>query len=92
MLCFQPYEYLQQNKHHKNFINLLQPRGSILRSGYRTCSVDFLGLLVIFKCVSPNQFILRSLDGKNNPFLIEEIRPKPAIVRNSKGSVTTLSE
>ena len=38
-------------------VDLFQPRGSILRSGYRKCSVDFVGLLVIFKCVSPNQFI-----------------------------------
>ena len=33
-----------------------------------------------------------SLDGKIYPFLIEEMRIKSAIVRTSKGNVTTLSE
>ena len=56
-------------------VYIFQPRGSILWSGDRKCSVDFVGLLIIFKCVSPNQFILMSSNGKIYPFLIEEARP-----------------
>ena len=33
-----------------------------------------------------------SLKGKMYPFLIEETRLRPAIVKTSKGNVTTLSE
>ena len=51
-----------------------------------------VGPHVIFKCVSPNQFILMSLNGKTYQFLIEEMRLKPAIGGTSKGNVTTLSE
>ena len=69
-----------------------QPRGSSLKYGYRKCSADYVGPLVIFECVSLNQFILMSLDGKIYPFLIEELRHRPATVRTNIDNVTTLPE
>ena len=58
----------------------------------RKCSVGFVGLLIILKCLGPNQFILPFLDGIIYPFLIEETRLRPAVVRTITGNVTILSE
>ena len=52
---------------------------------------NFVGPLAIWKCVSPTQFILMSLDGKLYPYLIEENRIKPGFIRTTKGNVTSMS-
>ena len=52
---------------------------------------NFVGPLAIWKCVSPTQFILMSLDGKLYPYLIEENRIKPGFIRTTKGNVTSKS-
>ena len=48
--------------------------------------------MVIYKCVSLNQFIIVSLDGKVYPMLIEETRLKPAKLWTTAGLVDYLSE
>ena len=55
-------------------------------------SCFFVGPLVIYKAVGPNQFLLMSLDGQIYPHLIGETRLKPATICPSKGNVTTLVE
>ena len=48
--------------------------------------------MVIYKYVSPNQFIIMSLDGKVYPMLIEETRLKPVKLWTTAGLVHYLSE
>ena len=73
-------------------VYLYQARGSMVQTGSRKIACYFVGPLVIYKAVGPNQFLLMSLDGQIYPHLIEETRLKPGTIWTSKGSVTTLVE
>ena len=54
--------------------------------------MSFLGPLAIYKCISPNQFLLMSLDGVLYPVVVEEARLKPGLIPTHKGPVRTMSE
>ena len=71
---------------------MYQARGSMVQTGNRKVAYFFVGPLVIFKAVEPNQFLLMSLDGQIYASLIEETRLKPGTISTSKGNVTTLVE
>ena len=71
---------------------MYQARGSMVQTGSRKIACFFVGPLVIYKAVGPNQFLLMSLDGQIYPHLIEETRLKPGTIWTSKGNVTTLVE
>ena len=71
---------------------MYQAKGSVVQTGSRKVACFFVGPLVIFKAVRPNQFLLMSLDGQIYPYLIEETRLKPGKIWTSKGNVTTLAE
>ena len=73
-------------------VYLYQARGSMVQTGSRKVACFFVGPLVIFKAVGPNQFLLMSLDGQIYPHLIEETRRKPGTIWTSKGNVATLVE
>ena len=73
-------------------VYLYQARGSMVQTGSRKIACYFVGPLVIYKAVGPNQFLLMSLDGQIYPHLIEETRLKPGTIWTSKGNVTTLVE
>ena len=72
-------------------VYLYLPSGAILQTGSRKINCKFVGPLVIYKAVSPNQFLLMSLTGEVYPRLIEETRIKPATIRTNSGNVTTLA-
>ena len=63
----------------------------MLHTGSRKIRCNFIGPLATWKCISPTQFILMSLDGKLYPFLIEENRIKPGFIRTAKQNVTSMS-
>ena len=42
---------------------MYQARGSIIETGSRKIKCNWIGPLVIYKAVGPNQFLLMSLDG-----------------------------
>ena len=73
-------------------VYLFQPANSMLHTGSRKITCMFVGPLVIYKCLSPNQFLLMSLNGFIYPVVIEETRIKPGVVRTTRGNVSTLSE
>ena len=64
---------------------------AMLHTGSKKIRCNFVGPLAIWKCVSPTQFILMSLDGKLYPYLIEENRIKPGFIRTTKGNVNSMS-
>ena len=51
---------------------MYQVKGSIVETGSRKIKCNYIGLLIIFKAVGPNQFLLMSLDGLIYPHLIEQ--------------------
>ena len=71
-------------------VYLFFPGHSLLHTGNRKFTCKFVGPLAIWKCFSPTQFVLMSLDGVIYPYLVEATRLKPAIIRTSKGNVHTL--
>ena len=73
-------------------VYMYQARGSMVQTGSRKIACFFVGPLVIYKAIGPNQFLLMSLDGQIYPHLIEETRLKPGTIWTSKGNVTTLVE
>ena len=71
---------------------MYQARGTIVHTGSRKIACYFVGPLVIYKAVGPNQFLLMSLEGQIYPHLVEETRLKPGIIRTSQGNVKSLAE
>ena len=58
-------------------VYMYNPSGSQLQTGSRKIQCHFVGPLAIYKCISPNQFLLVSLDGILYPVIVEEARLKP---------------
>ena len=71
---------------------MYNPSGSQLQTGSRKIQCHFVGPLAIYKCISPNQFLLMSLDGLLYPVIVEEARLKPGLVATHKGPVRNMSE
>ena len=76
----------------EQIVYMYNPRGSQLQTGSRKIQCHFVGPLAIYKCVSPNQFLLMSLDGVLYPMIVEEARCKPGLIPIHKGPVRTMSE
>ena len=73
-------------------VYMYQAKGSIVQTGSRKIACYFVGPLVIYKAIGPNQFLLMSLLGQIYPFLVEETRLKPGSIWTTKGNVHTLAE
>ena len=73
-------------------VYMYHPKGSILQTASKKIKCQFVGPLAIYKCVSPNQFLLMSLDGYLYPFLVEETRIKPGFICTIRGNVSHLAE
>ena len=71
---------------------MYNPSGSQLQTGSRKIQCYFIGPLAIYKFISPNQFLLMSLDGILYPMIVEEARLKPGLVATHKGPVRNMSE
>ena len=88
---------INKDRHHYGFtvgqiVYMYNPSGSQLQTGSRKIQCHFVGPLAIFKCISPNQFLLMSLDGVLYPVVVEEARLKPGLIPTHKGPVRTMSE
>ena len=76
----------------RQIVYMYHPKGSILQTASKKIKCEFVGPLAIYKCVSPNQFLLMSLDGYLYPFLVEETRIKPGYIPTTRGNVSHLAE
>ena len=73
-------------------VYLFFPGNSQLNVGSKKLICHYVGPLAIWKCLSPTQFILMSLDGVIYPFLVEETRIKPGHIRSSGGPISTMAQ
>ena len=73
-------------------VYMYQAKGSVAQTGNRKIACYFVGPLIIYKAIGPNQFLLMSLDGQIYPHLIEQSRLKPGTIWTSKGNVSTLAQ
>ena len=76
----------------RKIIYMYHPRGSLLQTASKKIKCEFVGPLAIYKCVSPNQFLLMSLDAYLYTFLVEETRIKPGFIPTTRGNVSHLAE
>ena len=73
-------------------VYMYKAKGAFGNTGSKKITCYYVGPLVIYKAVSPNQFLLMSLTGQVYPHLVEETRIKPGSIWTSKGNVTTLAQ
>ena len=78
-------DLLNKNKEYHAYevgqiVYMYQVKGSIVQTGSRKIACYFVGPLVIYKAIGPNQFLLMSLTGQMYPHLIEETRLKPGSI------------
>ena len=71
-------------------VHMYQARGSIVETGSRKIKCNYIGPLIIFKAVGPNQFLPMSPDGLIYPHLIEQARLKAGTIWTTKGNVNNL--
>ena len=71
---------------------MYQAKSSIAQTESRKIACYFVGPLVIYKAIGPNQFLFMSLLGQIYPFLVEETRLKPGSIWTTKGKIHTLAE
>ena len=70
---------------------IISPLTSQLHTALRKVIIKYVGAIVIYKIIDPQNYLLRTLDGKILQGLFEHERLKPAILRTSEGSVSNLS-
>ena len=73
-------------------VYMYQAKGSIVQTGSQKIACYFVGPLVIYKAIGPNQFLFMSLTGQIYPHLIEETRLKQGSIWTSKENMSTLAE
>ena len=71
---------------------MYQGRGSIVETGSKKIKCNYVGPLIIFKAIGPNQFLLISLNGLIYPHLIEQSRLKAGTIWTTKGNVNNLAD
>ena len=55
-------------------------------------AIKYIGPVVIYKIIDPQNYLLMTLDGKILRGLFEHKRLKPTIIRTSQGNVQNLAE
>ena len=73
-------------------VYMFQARGSVVETGSTKIRCNYIGPLVIFKAVGPNQFLLMSLDGLIYPHLIEQSRLEAGTIWTTKGNTNNLAD
>ena len=81
-------EYFQYNS--GDFVYLISPLTTQLRTSSRKVAINYVGPLVVYKIVDPHKYLLMTIDGKLLRGFFEHERLKPAVIRMNKGNVSTL--
>ena len=71
---------------------MFQAKEIMVQSFSRKINIYYVGPIVIYKAIGPNQFLLMSLNGIIYPKLIEELQLKTGSLWTHKRKVTTLAE
>ena len=71
---------------------MYQVRGSVVETGGRKIKCNYIGSLIIFKAVGPNQLLLMLLDGLIYSHLIEQLHLKAGTTWATKRNVNNLAD
>ena len=81
-------ESFQQNS--GDLVYIISPLTSQLSTASRKVAIKYVGPLVIYKIVDPNNYLLMTLDGKiPRGLLFEHERLKPATIRTSHSNISS---
>ena len=86
------------NKDRENFkyrgdlVYIISSLTSQLRTNLQKIAVKYVGPVVVYKIVSPHNYLLMSLDGIILKGIFEYKRLKPTIIRTNHGNVQNLAE
>ena len=83
-------DYFQYNS--GEFVYIISPLTSQLRTASRKITIKYVGPLTVYKIVDLHNYLLITLDGKPLRGLLEHERLKPAVIRTNHGNVTNLSK
>ena len=75
-----------------DLVYIILPLTSPHGTSPRKVPVKYVELVIIYKIIDPNSFLLCTLDGKLSLGLFEHERLKPAIKRTHQGNVITLPQ
>ena len=75
-----------------DLVYIISPLISQLRTNSRIISVKYIGPVVIYKIIDPNNYLLMTLDGVMLRGIFKHERLKPAVIRTSRGNVQKLAE
>ena len=76
----------------RDLVYIISPLTSQLRTASRKVAIKYVGPLVIYKIIDPNNYLLMTLDGKILRGLFEHERLKLATIRTCHGSVHNLAQ
>ena len=75
-----------------DLVYIISPLTSQLRTNSQKMAVKYVGPIVIYKIVDPNNYLLMILDGIILKGIFEHERLEPTVIRQSHGNVQTLAE
>ena len=75
-----------------DFVYIISPLTSQLRTNSRKILVKYIGPVVIYKIIDPHNYLLMTLDGIMLRGIFEHTRLKPAVIRTNRGNVQKLAE
>ena len=76
----------------RDLIYIISPLTSQLCTPSRKVTIKYVGPVVIYKIIDPNNYLLMTLDGKIFRGLFEHERLKPANIRMSQGNIQNLAQ
>ena len=75
-----------------DLIYIISPLTSQLCTASHKVAIKYVGPVVIYKIIDPNNYLLMTLDGKILRGFFEHERLKPPIIRTSQANVQNLAE
>ena len=76
----------------RDLVHIISPLTSQLHTSSRKAMIKYVGPLVIYKIIDPENYLLMTLDGKILRGLFEHGRLKSANIRTSQGNVQNLTQ
>ena len=73
-----------------DLVHIISLLTSQLRTASRKVAIWYVGPLVTYKIIDPDNYLLMTLDGKILRGLFEHERLKPTIIRTNHGNINSL--
>ena len=75
-----------------DLVYIISPLTSQLRTMSHKVAIKYIGPVLIYKIIDPQNYLMMTLDGRKLRRLFEHERLKTAIIRTSQGNIQNLAE